>query len=214
MLRKGPLLAALAGMVFALPGVVSASHDPSGAPLDEDFVTGEQITDFFPGGATGPLRFIYVFDARSGPDGQNPTGTFRQDVESLLLGPDSRHIFLTARVTCLNVTGDRATIGIQLPPGLPVVGALLYVEDNDGAGQDKVGSLVVGEVATTCPANPSIALFPIFGGDITVHDAQRFPTTRDQCKDGGWKNFPGFKNQGGCVSFVATGGKNPPANGP
>jgi hypothetical protein len=40
------------------------------------------------------------------------------------------------------------------------------------------------------------------------------PTTKDQCKNGGWANFtnPGtFKNQGDCVSFVATGGKNGPS---
>ena len=38
------------------------------------------------------------------------------------------------------------------------------------------------------------------------------PTSKDQCKNGGWKTFtnPAFKNQGDCVSFVATGGKNPP----
>jgi hypothetical protein len=38
------------------------------------------------------------------------------------------------------------------------------------------------------------------------------PTSKDQCKDGGWKSFtnPAFKNQGDCVSFVATGGKNSP----
>jgi hypothetical protein len=38
------------------------------------------------------------------------------------------------------------------------------------------------------------------------------PTSKDQCKDGGWQTFtnPSFKNQGDCVSFVATGGKNPP----
>jgi hypothetical protein len=28
------------------------------------------------------------------------------------------------------------------------------------------------------------------------------PTTKDQCKNNGWKNFPQFKNQGQCVSFV------------
>ena len=35
------------------------------------------------------------------------------------------------------------------------------------------------------------------------------PTTKDQCKNGGWQSFnsPAFKNQGQCVSFVATGGK-------
>jgi hypothetical protein len=37
------------------------------------------------------------------------------------------------------------------------------------------------------------------------------PTDKDQCKKGGWQNFGVFKNQGDCVSFVATGGKNQPA---
>jgi hypothetical protein len=41
------------------------------------------------------------------------------------------------------------------------------------------------------------------------------PTSKDQCKNGGWKTFtnPSFKNQGDCVSFVATHGKNPPSGG-
>ena len=40
------------------------------------------------------------------------------------------------------------------------------------------------------------------------------PTSKDQCMKGGWAKFnnPSFKNQGDCVSFVATGGKNT-ANG-
>ena len=38
-----------------------------------------------------------------------------------------------------------------------------------------------------------------------------FPTTADQCKGDGWKTFGFFKNQGDCVSFVTTGGKNQPA---
>ncbi len=35
--------------------------------------------------------------------------------------------------------------------------------------------------------------------------------TKDQCKDDGWKTFtnPKFKNQGDCVSYFATGGRNP-----
>ena len=37
------------------------------------------------------------------------------------------------------------------------------------------------------------------------------PTSKAQCKKGGWRDFEVFKNQGDCVSFVATGGKNPPA---
>ena len=38
------------------------------------------------------------------------------------------------------------------------------------------------------------------------------PTTKEDCKHGGWQNYPhlGFKNQGDCVAFVATQGKNEP----
>jgi hypothetical protein len=34
---------------------------------------------------------------------------------------------------------------------------------------------------------------------------------KEQCKNGGWRNYgTTFKNQGQCVSFVATGGKHHP----
>ncbi|MGE3272997.1 MAG: hypothetical protein AB7P40_29965 [Chloroflexota bacterium] len=37
------------------------------------------------------------------------------------------------------------------------------------------------------------------------------PTDKNQCKGDGWKQFntPAFKNQGDCVSYVATHGRNP-----
>jgi hypothetical protein len=34
--------------------------------------------------------------------------------------------------------------------------------------------------------------------------------TNADCKSGGWQTFGVFKNQGDCVSYVATKGKNPP----
>jgi hypothetical protein len=37
------------------------------------------------------------------------------------------------------------------------------------------------------------------------------PSATGQCKHGGWQSFGVFKNQGDCVSYVATKGKNPPA---
>jgi hypothetical protein len=36
------------------------------------------------------------------------------------------------------------------------------------------------------------------------------PTSKAQCEHGGWKNYPQFQNQGDCVAFVATAGKNEP----
>lgn len=38
------------------------------------------------------------------------------------------------------------------------------------------------------------------------------PTAKEQCYNGGWQTFRVFKNQGDCVSYVATKGKNPPTN--
>jgi hypothetical protein len=64
---------------------------------------------------------------------------------------------------------------------------------------------------------------PAVGATVTVPNPEEsvldesatlvpLPTSNDQCKNGGWQNFgTTFKNQGDCVSFVATGGKNPPS---
>jgi hypothetical protein len=37
--------------------------------------------------------------------------------------------------------------------------------------------------------------------------------TKGDCKRGGWKRWPVFKNQGSCVSYVATGGKSKTGHG-
>jgi len=54
-------------------------------------------------------------------------------------------------------------------------------------------------------------------GKGTACDAVELPTIKDQCKNGGFGEFKDgaarFKNQGDCVSFVASGGKNLPAGG-
>ena len=48
--------------------------------------------------------------------------------------------------------------------------------------------------------------------NMTITDALAFPTSKDQCNTGGWRDFEAvFKNRGDCVSFVVTGGKNQPA---
>jgi hypothetical protein len=48
---------------------------------------------------------------------------------------------------------------------------------------------------------------------VAVTSTRALPTTKEQCKKGGWRSFgSSFKNQGDCVSFVATNGKNRPGN--
>jgi hypothetical protein len=70
--------------------------------------------------------------------------------------------------------------------------------------------------ALTATASRTITSLTNFGcGGILIDNVsvEPLPTTKDECKDDGWQSDGVFKNQGDCVSFVATGGKNPPAGG-
>ena len=49
------------------------------------------------------------------------------------------------------------------------------------------------------------------GTDLLFPDERPLPQTTADCKDNGWQQYGIFKNQGDCVSFVATGGRNPGA---
>jgi hypothetical protein len=157
----------------------------------QDSVTGSGIAQ---PGAT----FTFELDAHSGPNGENPGGqvTFRD--------ASTGAIFFDGPVTCLDVSGNFALLSVASPQ----YGAVgLEVTDSPS------GDLIRGIPTTTSICAPlGIAVdFPVISGDVVVVDAPRLPPSKEQCKNGGWRDFPGFKNQGDCVSFVATRGKNPPA---
>jgi hypothetical protein len=182
-----------AGACLALPSVASAQ-----APA-QDSVVGSGATEL-----VGTPRFSFEIDARSGPSGENPTGTAGV---ALILAPQ---ISAQGPVTCLTVTGNRAVIGFRNTLGgfQGVLGAFLEVTDGT---PDTLEFVNPWPVPTVCPSSLGLPPGPVVSGDIVVIDAQPFPTSKDECKNGGWRNFPGFKNQGDCVSFVATGGRNAPA---
>jgi hypothetical protein len=78
-----------------------------------------------------------------------------------------------------------------------------------------VDTVEVGVVAavspTSCSAPVDGVQTTVIAGDVVVHDVPPLPTSKDQCKNGGWKTYRVFRNQGDCVSFVATRGKNQPS---
>jgi hypothetical protein len=87
--------------------------------------------------------------------------------------------------------------------------------------EDWQGLLDVGSGLTSASApipEPVVGETVTLGNDapfsVTIDESATLvtaPTSKAQCTHGGWKNFPQFKSQGDCVSFVATGGKNPPS---
>jgi hypothetical protein len=162
------------------------------------------------------LSTDFVVSVHGGPNGENPTG-------SLVL---SNFLELTATPTCLSVVGNRAVIGYRVDTGsAPGRGFITEAQDNgepvNGQPVDTTvyNGFIIPSPISTCPrpGDPpppgfsSVGAGPLLSGDITIIDAPPLPTSKDQCKNGGWRDFAVFKNQGDCVSFVATKGKNPPA---
>jgi hypothetical protein len=136
---------------------------------------------------------------------------------------DSPFTFTAAVPVLVTVTdwacvGDRFTIsdgattlGVTSPtlfascdyPGWTSDADAALADPNYSHGRFAVGSgdHSLGIVVSTSPFG--------FGDAAIRFDAM----SKDECKDGGWQTVqasPPFKNQGDCVSFVATQGKNQP----
>ncbi|HSX30503.1 MAG TPA: hypothetical protein VLE99_01150 [Candidatus Saccharimonadales bacterium] len=74
-----------------------------------------------------------------------------------------------------------------------------------------VSTLLFREGGTAVPANAGNGYLIDNTSLISGATPVNLPTSKDQCMGSGWKSYgTTFKNQGDCVSFVATGGKNQP----
>jgi hypothetical protein len=196
-MNKTVAVVSLALAAMGVTGSAASAQTPT-----QDSVTGSFTTGF------SRSDLILTFDVHSGPSGESPTGTV--EIRTFVAGGLG-----TFAVSCLGVGGNRATVVVPFPPAAPPIPAaiVLLVEDNGSSG-DRVDWSFVSTVPAVCPPPSTVAenLEPF--GDVTVVDAQPFPTARDQCKNGGWRDFGSvFRNQGDCVSYVATRERNRPAGG-
>jgi hypothetical protein len=202
------VLVAAAGACLALPGVAGAQ-----APAQDSVV----------GGLSPGIFEFFNVDVRSGPAGEAPTGTL-----TYFAGTPTNNVeFASSTISCLAVTGNIAVVGatgvrrtVRVGPDGFVVteentGFVAIITDNGPAepppptGPLPSSDTVEFEFVATpdCAAPPTNARMltgpgGLFGG-LTVVDAQSpLPTSKDQCKNGGWRNFPGIKSQGQCVALV------------
>jgi hypothetical protein len=176
--------------------VAMSSPDAIAQVPTQDSVSGSGTA-----GTTRADAFAFQIDAHSGPSGENPTG-------SALITPSELGSPFGGPITCLAVSGNVAIFNFE---ALPVSTSVETFVATDSPAGDQIAFVGPGRAPTDCSPVANPANEPLRSGDIVVVDAQPLPTSKGQCTNGGWRNFPGFKNQGDCVSFVATGGKNRPS---
>jgi hypothetical protein len=139
--------------------------------------------------------------ATSGPSGENPTGRVSAFFEGF--GP-----YLDGPVTCLSVHDNVAVL--QTQDSLMRLPIAYRITDNEGLGvPDVVEAAYANPGFSDCrPEFSYIRTDHVTSGDIVVVDVPPLPTSKEECKDGGWRAFGStFSNQGQCVAFVQRGPK-------
>ncbi|MCB0828052.1 MAG: hypothetical protein KDB62_04485 [Solirubrobacterales bacterium] len=160
-----------------------------------------------------PLKFVFKLDAASFQALGVPAGEvalFRNGaevadcvnpgeavptpcVDSRLVRPDG-----DLWITALTMQASVWNLGLSDSP--------VSDSDNDGVSDDE----------DNCPASPNPDQGDLDEDGLgTACDTKEVPTSTGECKKGGWATFNGrfeFSNQGDCVSYVATKGKNQPKN--
>jgi hypothetical protein len=160
------------------------------------------------GAAAGDRSEFYTVDinVQSGPSGENATGHVK--FSGAVIGRFRIPIDADAVPSCLNVVGTTAVIYFPTP-GTATWRLRLVDNGPANSAQDTLTfDVAFTPVPPGCPADIPLdfttGVNSFSSGDVVVVDAQRpppLPTSRDQCKDGGWQQYD-FKNQGQCVAFV------------
>jgi hypothetical protein len=145
---------------------------------------------------TGKISFSFA--AHSGPSGEQASGAANWE----LTLPFGGHAAGGGSVTCLNVQGSGAIIG-TFANGTATFFFVSVPDRSVG-----FGAFETATAPTVCPSGlsgPFSQFFeprPMDFFDIAILDSPSLPTTKEQCKKGGWKTYGTFKSQGDCVSSV------------
>jgi hypothetical protein len=175
------LVAGAAALALASPAGAQA---PAG-----DSVVGAGTARFFTPYLAG-LTTSFAIDVRSGPTGENPVGSL-----NLIIGFDDP--------TCLAIrsgggqVADEAAINFRNT----FTGARVVVRIAGGTSGPRIIGASTASSATDCEFVAPVSAAEVIEGSITIVDAPPLPTSKEQCKQGGWRAF-GFRNQGDCVTSL------------
>jgi hypothetical protein len=96
-----------------------------------------------------------------------------------------------------------AVVVLALGLGTTAAQAAPFVYVTNGL-RGNVAQFDVGAGGALSPKSP--AAVPVGGipQALAVSPLPRVPTSKNQCKNSGWRSFAQFRNQGQCVAFVNT----------
>jgi hypothetical protein len=198
------LVAVVSGGIVQLSGSAVAAQ----VPAYGDSVTGTgtvrlvvTLPEF-----TGTVVSSFELDAHSGPSGEDPSGTVSFPEVGIVDSP----------ITCLDVRRVTVSAGsfLQATMNFPALGQVT-MQLSDGGVPDQPVDIVVSQIfspraATDCSPlafSDTNVIGHVTSGDVVFVDVPPLPTSKDQCKDDGWRDFGSFfRSQGDCVAFVVTRG--------
>jgi len=183
------------GLAVALALAVSPASASAVSTL-----TGESFSGISSPGNPGacPSPTFSVSGTATGPY----PGTFAES-GSFAPGPSSFSATFTTASATTTISGSKA-VGAGLSSSCGIFASIAQgpvpytatIHTSNGNFQDEGGSVV------TVVIEPLFAsLSENFTSSLTA-PVLIAPTSKDQCKNGGWQAFPQFQNQGQCVSFV------------
>jgi hypothetical protein len=181
----------------------------------------QSVAQTFTAGLTGTLDHVDLFLFHF-----SGSGPITVEITTVVAGVPSGEVLASTTIAALSVSPypdfAYATATFAAPASVVAGTQYAIVASSSGAYAWAAASEDVyarGQAyakqgtAPALPWTPSADLPDMtFRTWVTV--APRLPATAVQCKNGGWRTFEVFKSQGDCVSFVATHGRNAPANPP
>ncbi len=132
------------------------------------------------------------------------------------VGPSGLPTSTVLGETLLQSSSAPLTLLIKFPQAIRVTAGTQYaIVVNYPGAPPHVGGTWYGATGNAYPRGGSVysqdngvtwLSAAIQGSDSHFQTyVQPSPTSKQQCKHGGWRSFPQFKNQGDCLSFVNTG---------
>jgi hypothetical protein len=222
--RKARLVAAFVAVLAALTVVGSAGatgaldqsqpiFNAGFEPLSAPFFW---LAQTFTAGVTGSLDKVDLLLARNGSPGD-----LTVEIRSVSGGVPSSTVLAAATVTESSVTPEGFPVWVSVPFVAPAASSagIQYAIVISAPGVDCGTVCYQWGTALNDPYPAGEALDSVDSGSTWFSPGAgldrafqtyvtSLPTSMAQCMKGGWSNFPQFKNEGDCVSFVASGGKN------